>query len=82
MAPHRWANEEQLLFLRSELNEFLEKQKEKKLALFWPALHHEWFSRWPVEPNNPDTPVPVDKEELDSYQEEERALITKQKDVR
>jgi hypothetical protein len=79
MAPHFWATEEQLTFLRGQLHEFLEKQKQKKLALFWPPLHRDWFSRWPA--SNPDIPVPVEKEELDAYQKEEGDIITRQKKV-
>ena len=79
MAPHFWATEAQLIFLQSQLHEFLEKQKQKKLALFWPALHRDWFAQWPA--NNPDIPLPVDKEELDTYQKEEGEIITWQKKV-
>ena len=77
MAPHFWATEAQLIFLRSQLHEFLEKQKQKKLALFWPALHRDWFTRWLA--NNPDILLPVDKEELDTYQKEEGEIIAQQK---
>jgi hypothetical protein len=80
MAPHFWATEEQLTFLRSQLHEFLEKQKAKKLALFWPSLHRDWFSRWPA--SDPDIPLPVDKEQLDAYQQAEGEIISRQKKVR
>jgi hypothetical protein len=80
MAPSFWATEEQLTFLRSHLHEFLEKQKEKKLTLFWPALHREWFSQWPVSP--PDIPLPVEQEQLDTYQKTKGETIARQKKVR
>jgi hypothetical protein len=79
MVPSFWATEEQLIFLRSQLHEFLEKQKEKKLALFWPSLHCNWFSRWPA--SDPNIPLPVDKEQLDAYQQAEGATISWQKKV-
>jgi hypothetical protein len=79
MAPHFWATEEQLTYLQSQLDEFLEKQKQKKLALFWPSVNSTWFACWPA--SNPDIPLPIDKEDLDAYHKEEGEIIARQKKV-
>jgi hypothetical protein len=79
MVPSFWSTEEQLTFLCSQLHEFLEKQKEKKLALFWPSLRHDWFSRWPASDLN--IPLSIDKEQLDAYQKAEGETISQQKKV-
>jgi hypothetical protein len=47
MAPKFWANEEQLIFLRGNLDRFIESQKHKTLDKFWPAIHADWFKAWP-----------------------------------
>jgi hypothetical protein len=49
MAPRSWASPAQLVFLKSKLPQFLERQAEGKLHLFWPALHGAWFSAFPEE---------------------------------
>ena len=80
MVLHFWATKEQLTFLQSQVDKFLEKQKQKKLGLFWPSLHSTWFACWPA--SNPDNPLPIDKEDLDTYQKEKGESITQQKKVR
>ncbi|KAJ7089383.1 hypothetical protein C8R44DRAFT_751398 [Mycena epipterygia] len=47
MAPPPWADEDQLTFLNLWLSDFMGRQGEGKLHLFWPPLHDAWFRRWP-----------------------------------
>ncbi|KAF7346299.1 hypothetical protein MSAN_01857300 [Mycena sanguinolenta] len=47
MAPRPWATDEQQEWLQCYLAEFVRRQAEKKLALFWPILYAAWFRRFP-----------------------------------
>ncbi|KAJ7801998.1 hypothetical protein B0H14DRAFT_2614767 [Mycena olivaceomarginata] len=43
-----WATDEQLAWLRdSFVANYLRRQAEKKLHLFWGPLHHQWFREFP-----------------------------------
>ncbi|KAJ7799061.1 hypothetical protein B0H14DRAFT_2617412 [Mycena olivaceomarginata] len=48
MAPKSWATDEQLAWLRDGfVADYLRRQAEKKLHLFWGPLHHQWFREFP-----------------------------------
>jgi hypothetical protein len=48
MAPKSWATDEQLAWLRDGfVADYPHRQAEKKLHLFWGALHHQWFRDFP-----------------------------------
>ncbi|KAF8130399.1 hypothetical protein K438DRAFT_2032283 [Mycena galopus ATCC 62051] len=47
MAPKYWANEEQRSWLHGWMPDFVRRQAEKKLHLFWPTLYAGWFERYP-----------------------------------
>ncbi|KAJ6570822.1 hypothetical protein DFH09DRAFT_1312865 [Mycena vulgaris] len=47
MAPAPWANKDQTRYLRGWMGDYISRQGEGKLPHFWPALHEDWFSRWP-----------------------------------
>jgi hypothetical protein len=47
MAPKRWANDDQQVYLENLVDEFLEAQKQKKLYKFWVNLHRGWFEEFP-----------------------------------
>ncbi|KIL54941.1 hypothetical protein M378DRAFT_18405 [Amanita muscaria Koide BX008] len=49
MAPRHWAEPEQLEFLRSKLDAFIQAQKSKQFDPFWSSLQSEWFQKWPEE---------------------------------
>jgi hypothetical protein len=48
MAPKSWATDEQLAWLHDGfVADYLRRQAEKKLHLFWGPLHHRWFQAFP-----------------------------------
>lgn len=49
MPPPRWTTPEQLQFLESKLDTFIEAQKKKHVDLFWHELQREWFEAWKEE---------------------------------
>ena len=49
MAPRRWTTPEQLEFLESKVDTFIEAQKNKRVDLFWHELQREWFEAWKEE---------------------------------
>ncbi|KAJ7898273.1 hypothetical protein B0H14DRAFT_3424632 [Mycena olivaceomarginata] len=55
MAPQSWASTEQTLYLKSWIPEFMRRQAERKIHLFWPSMFGEWFQKYPehVELNLP-----------------------------
>ncbi|KAJ7139955.1 hypothetical protein C8R43DRAFT_955042 [Mycena crocata] len=58
MPPNYWATVEQRAWLQSKIPEFIQRQAENKLGLFWPTMQEEWFRRWPEQAApNPDEPV-------------------------
>lgn len=83
MAPPTWATPVQTKFLQGWMADFLSRQAEGKLHLFWPPVQEAWFKKWP-EHANVQLPLPSDasaraltKEELDLV----GAAITKRKGV-
>ncbi|KIL60545.1 hypothetical protein M378DRAFT_14099 [Amanita muscaria Koide BX008] len=47
MAPRSWATEDQLKFLRGQLDDFFAAQKAGKLVAFWPKVQKIWYQEWP-----------------------------------
>jgi hypothetical protein len=47
MVPKYWANDEQRTWLHGWMPDFVRRQAEKKLHLFWPTLYAGWFERYP-----------------------------------
>jgi len=47
MAPHSWANELELNFLKTWIAEYIKRQGQRKLNLFWPAMQEAWFAQFP-----------------------------------
>ncbi|KAJ6566707.1 hypothetical protein B0H19DRAFT_1066991 [Mycena capillaripes] len=47
MAPQPWSTPEQRTFLDSWMPDFIKRQAEGKLTLFWAPLLEAWFRRWP-----------------------------------
>lgn len=47
MAPQRWTSDQQLAFLKLNLDKFIEARKNKKLYRFWDEVLPEWFKKWP-----------------------------------
>jgi len=77
MPPRYWADEEQLAFLRSQRNEFLEAQKMKSLTKFWNGLDRLWFEKWP----EAGTDAEVSAEEVEKHMQEFGQRIEKRKKV-
>ncbi|KAJ7114637.1 hypothetical protein C8R43DRAFT_1138296 [Mycena crocata] len=46
MAPKHWATEEQRQWIDEKMPEFIRRQAEGKLYLFWPPMQEEFFRRW------------------------------------
>lgn len=53
MVPKFWATNDQLVFLRSQLNMFFERQKHQQLDKFWQEVNRDWFTQW-LEPGITD----------------------------
>ncbi|KAJ7088341.1 hypothetical protein C8R44DRAFT_892869 [Mycena epipterygia] len=47
MAPKSWADAAQTEWLHGWMGDFMRRQGEAKLHLFWPALVEAWFHKWP-----------------------------------
>ncbi|KAJ7716424.1 hypothetical protein B0H16DRAFT_1741235 [Mycena metata] len=47
MAPRSWATTEQIAWLQTWMAEFIRRQAEHKLHLFWPAMLEAWVRKWP-----------------------------------
>ncbi|KAJ7761381.1 hypothetical protein B0H16DRAFT_1719547 [Mycena metata] len=47
MAPRSWATTEQIVWLQTWMPEFIRRQAEHKLHLFWPAMLEAWVHKWP-----------------------------------
>ncbi|KAJ7225246.1 hypothetical protein B0H12DRAFT_1240680 [Mycena haematopus] len=47
MAPPPWASPLQLIWLQGWLSEFIQRQAENKLHLFWPTMYEAWFKENP-----------------------------------
>jgi hypothetical protein len=61
MAPKSWATDEQLAWLRDGfVANYLRRQAEKKLHLFWGPLYHQWFQVFP-EHAGLNLPLPGDE---------------------
>lgn len=43
-----WTNDEQYEYLTSLIPVFVNAQSSKTTADQWPAIHEEWFNRWPI----------------------------------
>ncbi|KAJ6452167.1 hypothetical protein C8R47DRAFT_1083816 [Mycena vitilis] len=61
MAPPRWATDEQRAFLFSWMPDFIRRQAEGKLHLFWAPMQQGWFTRFSAQadlglplPNDPN----------------------------
>ncbi|KAK7007796.1 hypothetical protein R3P38DRAFT_2552643 [Favolaschia claudopus] len=75
MPPIRWTDSEQAQWLQSHMDQYMRKQKEHKLHLFWPVLYEEYFRRFPEHlalgfphPNDPTAArdlTPEERERLD-----------------
>ncbi|KAJ7449017.1 hypothetical protein FB451DRAFT_1567149 [Mycena latifolia] len=59
MAPRPWATEDQRKFLEGWMGDYISRQGEGKLHLFWPPLFEAWFSKWP-EHATVNLPLPSD----------------------
>ncbi|KAJ7116676.1 hypothetical protein C8R44DRAFT_739360 [Mycena epipterygia] len=49
MAPPTWADDAQTAWLRGWMGDFMRRQGEGKLHLFWSGMQEAWFHRWPEE---------------------------------
>ncbi|KAJ7145478.1 hypothetical protein C8R46DRAFT_1232033 [Mycena filopes] len=47
MAPKTWTTPEQHAWLTARMNQFISRQAEHKLHLFWPAMNEGYFRVWP-----------------------------------
>ncbi|KAJ7728067.1 hypothetical protein B0H16DRAFT_1734836 [Mycena metata] len=47
MAPKSWATTEQTAWLKTWMPDFIRRQAEHKLHLFWPAMIEAWVRKWP-----------------------------------
>ncbi|KAJ7862584.1 hypothetical protein B0H14DRAFT_3444536 [Mycena olivaceomarginata] len=61
MAPLPWATKEQSAVLHAYIADFMRRQVEKKLHLFWPTIYGIWFSQFP-EQAALSLPLPSDPE--------------------
>jgi hypothetical protein len=73
MAPGYWATPEQLTWLNTWMAEFIKRQAEGKLDLFWPPMTESWFNRFP-EQANVGLPLPSDKDKRKLTEDETKAL--------
>ncbi|KAJ7866846.1 hypothetical protein B0H14DRAFT_2573269 [Mycena olivaceomarginata] len=49
MAPRPWADSQQTIWLQSWMSEFIKRQAEGKLHLFWPTMQEAWFQTYSEE---------------------------------
>ncbi|KAJ7899112.1 hypothetical protein B0H14DRAFT_3124168 [Mycena olivaceomarginata] len=61
MAPRAWATAEQQTWLRGRLAEFIKRQAEGKLHLFWAPMNEAWFKVFP-EHTHLNLPLPNTKD--------------------
>lgn len=61
MAPHYWATEDQLVFLKSHLEGYIKAQKDKTVPNFRNEVTYLWFQTWPEV--KPDTGNASDDDE-------------------
>ncbi|KAF8187858.1 hypothetical protein K438DRAFT_1764568 [Mycena galopus ATCC 62051] len=61
MAPKPWATAEQKLWLLNWMPDFIKRQAEGKLHLFWPPMPEGWFQRYPEE-KDLKLPLPTDQD--------------------
>ncbi|KAJ7801655.1 hypothetical protein B0H14DRAFT_3489312 [Mycena olivaceomarginata] len=47
MAPHPWTTPQQRTWLESRMANFIQRQAEGKLHLFWPPMMEAWFTEFP-----------------------------------
>ncbi|KAJ7124043.1 hypothetical protein C8R43DRAFT_1135630 [Mycena crocata] len=47
MAPKPWTTEEQRIWFEEKRPEFIRRQAEGKLYLFWAPMQEDWFRNWP-----------------------------------
>lgn len=59
MAPRHWADQTQIAWLNGWMPEFIKRQAEGKLHLFWAPMEEAWFKAWP-EHVNLSLPLPND----------------------
>ncbi|KAG6916280.1 hypothetical protein DXG01_007521, partial [Tephrocybe rancida] len=76
MGRRRWATQEQLAWLGSKLNDFIEHQKKHDTNEFWSVMESEWYARWPsagrlpTDPTNAgsdDNPIAIEKRRLKEW---------------
>lgn len=79
MAPPRWAEKEQLDFLLSKVDDYIEARKRKRFDLFWADFHREWFQRW-KEPGQ-DEPLPEDPQAAAEHQRNVAELVKQRIEV-
>jgi hypothetical protein len=61
MAPRTWASAQQQTWLLARLAEFIKRQAEGKLHLFWAPMHEAWFKVFP-EHTHLNLPLPNTKD--------------------
>lgn len=59
MAPTPWATPMQTEWLHSQMPDFIRRQAEQKLHLFWPPMLEAWCMQWP-EHSGLNLPLPND----------------------
>ncbi|KAJ7094129.1 hypothetical protein C8R44DRAFT_890496 [Mycena epipterygia] len=47
MAPKPWADVQQLAWLHLQMPDYIQRQAEDKLQMFWDAMEEAWFARFP-----------------------------------
>ena len=80
MAPPRWAEGDQLLFLNSKIDTYIEARKAKRFDLFWTDFRKEWFDQW-KEPGQGD-PLPEDPEAAAEHNRKVAELVKQRIEVR
>ncbi|KAJ7808719.1 hypothetical protein B0H14DRAFT_2608616 [Mycena olivaceomarginata] len=73
MSPGYWATAEQLTWLGNWMAEFIKRQVEGKLDLFWAPMTEAWFNRFP-EQATLKLPLPSDKNKRKLTEDETKAL--------
>ncbi|KAJ7834044.1 hypothetical protein B0H14DRAFT_3462309 [Mycena olivaceomarginata] len=73
MAPGYWVMPEQLTWLNTWMAEFIKRQAEGKLNLFWLPMTESWFNRFP-EQANVGLPLPSNKDKRKLTDDETKAL--------
>jgi hypothetical protein len=47
MAPPRWTTANQRAYLELQMSDYIRRQAQKKLHLFWPPMEEGWFHLFP-----------------------------------